>query len=161
MPPSFISPPLLFAWICCWGIFISNLRPPRPLQLWRMRGRLELTVPPYIWSLATYWPAIHRPSDWLRGGRLVASWWLCENCIAFSDCTHCVPSLIILCPAELSHYELHRKPYETVTNNSAVAVSLARSTARKGDIINGTSYHYSIISPPILVANLIGKKGGA
>ena len=56
---------------------------PQPLQLWRMRGRLELAVPPYIWSLTTYWPALHRPSDWLHGGRLVDGWWWCENCIAF------------------------------------------------------------------------------
>ena len=28
-------------------------------------------------SLATYWLAIHRPSDWLSGGRLIASWWWC------------------------------------------------------------------------------------
>ena len=27
-PPSIISPPLLFAEICCGGIFISNLSPP-------------------------------------------------------------------------------------------------------------------------------------
>ena len=27
-PPSIISPPLLFAKICCGGIFISNLSPP-------------------------------------------------------------------------------------------------------------------------------------
>ena len=29
-PPSIISPPLLFAKICCGGIFISNLSPPWP-----------------------------------------------------------------------------------------------------------------------------------
>ena len=29
-PPSFISPPFHFARICCEGIFISNLSPPRP-----------------------------------------------------------------------------------------------------------------------------------
>ena len=61
----------------------------RTLRLRRLRGRLELTVPPYIESR----PAIHRQSDWLRGGRLVASWWWCENCIAFSDRTHAAPSL--------------------------------------------------------------------
>ena len=95
-PPSFISPSLLLAWICCWGIlFISNLHPSRPLWLRWTTGRLDLTVPPYIWSLATYWPAIHQPSDWLHGGRLVSSWWWCENCIAFSDRSHSAPSLII------------------------------------------------------------------
>ena len=52
-PPSFISPPLLFSWICCRGIFISNLCPPQRLQLWWMRERSELIVPPYIRSLAT------------------------------------------------------------------------------------------------------------
>ena len=30
---------------------------------------------------------------------------------------------MIPCPAELSHYKLHRKPHETVTDNSAIAVS--------------------------------------
>ena len=60
----------------------------------QMRG--STTVPPYIWSLATCWPVIHRPSDLLCGGRLVPSWWWCdENCIAFSDRTHSAPSLII------------------------------------------------------------------
>ena len=34
-----------------------------------------------------------------------------------------------------------------MTDNSAIAVSLARSTARKGE----TNYNYSIISPHILV----------
>ena len=50
-PPSFISPPFHFARIRCEGIFISNLSPPdhgRTLRLRRTRGRLELTVPPYI-----------------------------------------------------------------------------------------------------------------
>ena len=89
-------PPLLFVWICCWGMFISNLCPPRPLRLRQMTGRLELTITPYIWSLATYWPAIHQPSDWLRGGKLVSSWSWCENCIAFSDRSHSAPSIILL-----------------------------------------------------------------
>ena len=31
---------------------------------------------------------------------------------------------MILYPAEPSHYELHRKPHETMTDNSAIAVSL-------------------------------------
>ena len=55
-PPSFISPPFRFARIRCEGIFISNLSPPPPpppdhgrtLQLRQTRGRLELSVPPYI-----------------------------------------------------------------------------------------------------------------
>ena len=52
-PPSFISPPFRFARIRCEGIFISNLLIASPdngrtLRLQRMRGRLELTVPPYI-----------------------------------------------------------------------------------------------------------------
>ena len=49
----------------------------------------------YMKSIATEWPAIHRPSDWLRDGRLVSSWWWCENCIVFSDCSHSAPSLVI------------------------------------------------------------------
>ena len=51
-PPSFISSPSHFAQIRCEGIFISNLSPPpnhwRTLLLRQTRGRLELTVPPYI-----------------------------------------------------------------------------------------------------------------
>ena len=94
-PPLFISLPLLFAWICCWGIFISSLRLPQPLRLWRTRGRLELTVPPYVRSLATCWPPIHWPSDSPHGGRLVSSWWWCKNFIVFSDRSHSVPSLTI------------------------------------------------------------------
>ena len=54
----------------------------RTLRLRRTRGRLELTVPPYI------------ESSYLRGSRLVASRWWCKNCIAFSDCTHSASSLI-------------------------------------------------------------------
>ena len=51
-PPLFISPPFRFARICCEGIFISNLIASldhgRTLRLWRMRGRLQLTIPTYI-----------------------------------------------------------------------------------------------------------------
>ena len=94
-PLRFVSPPYYFAWIFCWGIFISNLCPPWPLWLRQTRGRLEFTVPPYIWSQAKYWLVIHRPSDWLRCSRLVSSWWWCENCIAFSDRSQSVPSLIL------------------------------------------------------------------
>ena len=49
--PFVYRPPFHFARICCEGIFISNLSPPdhgRTLRLRRTRGRLELTVPPYI-----------------------------------------------------------------------------------------------------------------
>ena len=69
---------------------------------------------------------------------------------------------MILCPAELSHYKLHCKLHVMVTDNSAIAVSLARSTARKGGGINETNYHYSIIAPPILVAksNWQKRRGG-
>ena len=102
-PPSFISPSLLHVFACsfispsllhvrciCMNLqlrynYLQFTPPPWPLWLWRTREWLELTVPPYIWSLATYmyWPAIYRPSDWLRGGRLISSWWWCENCITF------------------------------------------------------------------------------
>ena len=87
---------------CCGGIFnapwpyMENLmlhnKNRRTLWLRWMRGRLELTVPPY---LATYWPVIHWESDWLCGGRFIASWWCwCKNCIMFSDPTHSAPSWI-------------------------------------------------------------------
>ena len=78
MPPSAIH-----------GKFNKN---GRTLRLQRTRGRLEHIAPPYIESSYLYWPAIHRPSDWLHSGRLIASWWWCENCIVFSDCTHSVPN---------------------------------------------------------------------
>ena len=57
--------------------------------------RTHRTTYMYIWNLTTNWPAKHRPSDWLRGSRLVASWWWCENCIVFSGHSHSSPSLII------------------------------------------------------------------
>ena len=65
---------------------------------------------------------------------------------------------MILCSAELSHYELHRKPQETVTDNSAIAVSVLTNEERGH--INETNYHYSIVSPPILVAKSNQQKGG-
>ena len=106
----------------------------RILQLRQRRGKSELTYHP-IKNLPTYWPAIQQPSYWLRSSRLVASWWWCKNCIASSDCTHSAPSLIHdHLATELSHYEVHRKPHKTVTDNSAIAVSLAHSTVRKGGI---------------------------
>ena len=45
-----------------------------------------------------------------------------------------IDSFMILCPAEQSQYKLHRKPHKTVMDNSAIAVSLAHSTAKKGGI---------------------------
>ena len=64
-PPLTISMNLLLT--------ISNLRPDQPLRLRQMTGRLELTIPPYIWSLATYQPAIHWPC------KRLAMWW--QACI--------------------------------------------------------------------------------
>ena len=157
MPPSIISPTFQFAKVCCGGIFISSLCPPWPYMenltihnkngrtLWlrRTRGRLELTVP----GLATYWQVIHRPSVCLRGGRLIASWWWCENCIAFSDRTHSAfHRFMIFCPAELSHYEFHCKPRETVMGAIAVSPRVLHSSERGR--ITETNYHYSIISLP-------------
>ena len=47
-PPSFISLLTICMNLLRRYIFISNLGSPRPLRLRRTRGRLELTVPPYI-----------------------------------------------------------------------------------------------------------------
>ena len=127
------NPPLLFAKICCGGICISNLCSSWPymenlqeerktLWLWRTRGRLELTIPPYIESSNLL--ASDTPTKWL------AARWHC----VFWVHTYTLCAFIDLCPAELSHYELHRKPHETVTHNFAIAVSLACSTARKGGL---------------------------
>ena len=146
-PPPFISPPLLFPWICCWGIFISNLCPPWPLRLQRTRGRLELTVPLYIWSLATYRPAIHWPSDWLHCGRLVSSWWWCENCIAFSDRSrHSVPSLIISWSFALQNWAAtsfiasHTRRWWTI-----LPLLFPSCTPWRGK--GAYKYHYSIVQP--------------
>ena len=51
-------------------------KPPLTICMNLMRRYNLRTVPPHIWSLVTYWPAIHR-------------------CIAFSDRSHSAPSLII------------------------------------------------------------------
>ena len=133
MPPLFISPYYLHEFDA--EVYLpSNLRPPRPLRLQRTIGRLELTVPPYIWSLATYWPVIRRPSDWLRCSRLVANWWWCENCITFSDRSHSAPSLIISWSfalqnwATMSFIASRTRRWRTI----CIAVSFTRSTARKG-----------------------------
>ena len=64
----------------------------RILRLRWMRGRLGLTVTPYIES--SYLLASDTPTIAWCLGRLIASWWLCENCIAFSDHTHSAPSFI-------------------------------------------------------------------
>ena len=63
----------------------------RTLQLWWMRGRLEITIPPWLESSYLLASNTPRPNDWLCSGRLVASWWWCENCIVFSDHTHSAP----------------------------------------------------------------------
>ena len=69
--------------VCNYIPYSLNITPP------------SIISPPYYF--VSYWPAIQQLSDWLRRSRLIASWWWwCENCIAFSDHTHSVPSLIIL-----------------------------------------------------------------
>ena len=67
---------------------------------------------------------------------------------------------MIPCPAELSHYELHRKLRETVTDNSATAASPCTLHTEEREHVNETNYHYSIISPPMLVAKSNKQKGG-
>ena len=110
------------------------------LWLQRTRGRLELTVQPYFKSsylriLASFpgscawergWlPNGHRYADKAIGcgGRLIASWWWCETASHFLT-THTLSLhwFMILCPAELSHYGLYRKPHETVTDNSPLTL---------------------------------------
>ena len=112
----------------------------RTLRLWQTRGRLELTVPPYIQS--SYLLASNTPN------KRLATWWQARSYIAGAKTASCLHTLqlhwfMILYPAELSHFELHHKPYKTVMNNSTIAVSLVRFTARKGAY--ETNYHYSII----------------
>ena len=90
-----------------------------------------------------------------------------RNFIAFSDRihVHSAASLIILCLAEPSHYELHHKQHETShyelhhKQHKTVAEFPRTLYSKEWGCINETNYYYSIISPPILVANLIGKKG--
>ena len=133
---------ILFAQICCGSMFISNVHPPQPyinknrrtLQLSRTRGRLELTIPPYIES--RYLLANDALTKRLASKRQVHSW--CESASHFLT-THTllcasIDNFMIFFPAKLSHYELHSKPHETVTDHSAIAVSLACSTAGKGGV---------------------------
>ena len=94
-PPSFIRPPLTICMNLLRRYIYLHFTPASASATPTNNRKVELTVPHYIWSLATYWPAIHRPSDWLHGGRLIASWWWCKNCIVFSDRSHSVPTLII------------------------------------------------------------------
>ena len=115
----------------------SNLRPPPPhhgktLRLRRTRRRLELTVPPYI--ECSYLLANDTPTKRLamQQQARIASWWWCENCIAFLT-AHCafIDNFMILCPAELSHYKLYRKPHETVTDNQSLLFP-SRALQREG-----------------------------
>ena len=83
---------LVFVYLSSWHhVWVSE----NPESMWepQLFSDTYLTVKDV--TLPTYWPAIHWPSDWLRGSRLIASWWWCENCIVFSDRTHSAPSLII------------------------------------------------------------------
>ena len=125
-----------------WGTFVYLMHKARGRaglrKLDTEQNRFELyfiakrSVLPY--SLDITPPSfISPPFHWLRDGRLVASWWWYENCIAFLT-AHTLRLHYPVCPAELSHYELYRKPHETVTDNSAIAVSFARSAARKGGV---------------------------
>ena len=161
MPPLFISPPFHFARICCGGIFISNLHPPlaihgefskngRTLELRQTRGRLELTVPPYIES-SYLWPAIHRPSGWIRGSRLVASWWWCENCIVFSDAhtlhLHWWFHDSLPCRTEPLR-ALLQAAWDSDGQFCHCCFLRALYSEERGHI-NETNYQYSIISPPL------------
>ena len=65
----------------------------RTLWLRWTRGRLELTVPPYIES--SYLLASNTPTKRLAMWQQARSWWWYKYCIAFSDRTHSVPSLMI------------------------------------------------------------------
>ena len=69
-----------------WKIYKNNWI----LWLRRMRVRLELTIQPCIES--SYLLASDTPTKWLATQRQ-AHGGACENCIAFSDCTHSAPSL--------------------------------------------------------------------
>ena len=142
IPPWLFTPPLTFCINLLWMFIHLQFTPPSPIhdkngrteELCNSDEREEGWNSPYhpIYSLATYWPAIHRLSNCLCGCRLVSQlvvvrklhrvFWLHTLC-AFID------NFIILCPAELSHYELHHKLHE-----SAIAVSLAHPTARKGGV---------------------------
>ena len=59
---------------------------------------------------------------------------------------------MILFPAELSHYKLHRKPHKIVTDNSVTAVFPCVVHHEERGCINETNYHYSIISPQFRVS---------
>ena len=49
-----------------------------------------------LYMKSIYLIASDTPTKWLAsGGRLIASWWWCKNCIVFSDHSHSAPSLII------------------------------------------------------------------
>ena len=140
MPPFTICINLVRRYICpqfmppsaIHGKFTNNRR---TLWLRWTIGRLELTVPTCIGS--SYLHAVlasDTPTKWF------AKQWQAVvvrklHCVFWPHTLYAfVDNLMILCPAELSHYELHRKSHEMVTDNSAIAVSLARSTAGKGSV---------------------------
>ena len=97
------KPPLTICIICCGGISISNLYPPQPYMHGRKiyKERKNSATPTNERKVRTqrttlhlylqYWPAIHRSSDWLRGGRLV----VVRKLYRIFDRTHSAPSLII------------------------------------------------------------------
>ena len=88
MPPLFISLLLLRYIFLQFTPLSASAIPMIERKVRTHRNTLNMK------SIATYWPVIHRPSDLPRGGRLVSSWWWCENFV-FSDRSHSASSLII------------------------------------------------------------------
>ena len=84
-------------------------------------------------------------SDWLRGGRLVSSWWWC---IAFSDRSHSAPSLIISWSFALQNWAT-TSFITSCTRRQFCHFCFPHALHREErGRINETNYHYSIISPP-------------
>ena len=129
-------------------IFISNLHPPlASATLANDRKVRTHRNTLYMKSSYLYRPAIHRPSDWLRGGRLVSSCWWCQNCIAFSDRSHSVSSLIISWSFALQNWAT---TLQATRDGDGQFCHYCFPRMLRSEERGHTNYHYSIISPPYL-----------
>ena len=114
----------------------------RTLWLQQTRGRLVLTIPPYMES--SYLLASDTLTKWLATPQQVRSysWWWCKNCIVFSDRTQSAPLLI--------HDPSPRASSQAVRDGDKQFCHCYFPCALHSDergCINDTNYHYTIISP--------------
>ena len=109
--------------------------------------------------LATYWPAIHQLSDWLCGSRLISKlvvMWKLHRVFWSHMLCACIDNFMILNWATTSFIANHTRRWWTIWR--LLFPSCARRWGK--GCINETDYHYSIISPLMLVAKSNRLKGG-